>query len=341
MLLMSRTARLYAFALVAVCSIVSCKEQAGGDKDSNAADTARALQMTTATFNADTAYDYVAKQVAFGPRVPGTKQHRDCAAWLESVLKANCDTVYRQEGTVTAGAGAEEKQLPCINLIGSINPTAQRRVLLLAHWDTRPWADQDVKDKDKPILAPDDAGSGVAVLLELARTLNLKPLPAGLGIDILLTDVEDYGKSEWGDDSYCLGTQYWAQHPHVAGYKAAYGILLDMVGARGSSFPMEQTSTQYAPDVQQRVWSAASRAGFSSYFPYAASQGGVTDDHKFVNEMAHIPTIDIIALTDATPTGFPPHWHTHKDNMQIIDKGTLQAVGQTLVQTLSEEGAEL
>lgn len=290
-----------------------------------------------ATFNADSAYAEVATQVAFGPRTPGSKAQKDCAAWMQRQLGAVCDTVYRQETTVKGGDG---KMLPCINLIGSIHPKATRRFLLLTHWDSRPWADQDTKDKDKPIMAADDAGSGVGVLIEVARAMKGQPLPENVGVDILFTDVEDYGRTEWGDDSYCLGTQYWALHPHVPGYKAEWGILLDMVGARGARFPMEQSSGQYNPTLQQQVWAAAGRAGVSGFFP-STPGGGVVDDHKFVNELAHIPTIDIISLSDQTRTGFAAHWHTHADDMPLIDKATLEAVGRTLLQVLYESAQNL
>jgi Zn-dependent M28 family amino/carboxypeptidase len=256
---------------------------------------------------------------------------------MEGMLKNTCDTVYRQEVKVKGGDG---KSMPCINLIGVINPGAAQRILFLTHWDSRPWADQDTKDKDKPVMAADDGGSGVGVLLEVARQLKARGLPASLGIDILFTDVEDYGKSEWGEDSYCLGTQYWASHPHVAGYKARFGVLLDMVGAHGAQFPMERFSTQYAGDVQQKVWQAAANAGYSSYFPYAQA-ASITDDHLPVNKIAGIKTIDIINLTTDPENPFAAHWHTHADVMDIIDKSTLKAVGQTLLQTIYEQSAAL
>jgi hypothetical protein len=321
--------------LAAACSATmsaSCKDQdkpPGADQSS----------MTPApasipAFNADSAYASVAAQVAFGPRTPGSAAQKECAAWMQSRLTGYCDTVYRQETTVKRGDG---KPLPCINIIGAINPKAQRRILLLAHWDSRPWADNDVKDKDKPILAADDGGSGVGVLIEVARILKGKPLPEELGVDILFTDVEDYGNSDWGNDTYCLGTQYWARNPHVPGYKAEFGILLDMVGGRNARFPMEATSSEYAGNIQQTIWQAANTAGYSSFFPFVRG-GGVEDDHKYVNELAHIPTVDIISLTDNTPTGFPAHWHTHQDNMEVIDPATLKAVGQTLLQVLYDAG---
>jgi hypothetical protein len=299
------------------------------------------VHVNVSLFNADTAYSYIQTQVNFGARVPGTPAQRQCAVWMEDHLKIVCDTVYKQDITVRVGNG---KMLPCINLIGSIHPASKKRILLLTHWDSRPWADRDTKDRNMPILAADDAGSGVGVLLELARALKSHPLPASIGVDILFTDVEDYGKDDknenWGDSSYCIGTQYWAKHPHVPHYTAAFGILLDMVGAKDAHFLMEGTSTHYADDVQQKVWIAANTAGYSSYFPFEPG-GQIIDDHKYVNELIQIPTIDVINLSANTATGFAPHWHTHNDNMEIIDKATLKAVGQTLLQVLYEESAAL
>jgi hypothetical protein len=153
---------------------------------------------------------------------------------------------------------------------------------------------------------------------------------------MLFTDVEDYGRNEWGENSYCLGTQYWAKHPHIPGYKADFGVLLDMVGARGAQFPMEGYSTQYADDVEQKVWKAAADAGYSSYFLYVASVE-ITDDHVPINKIAGIKTIDIINLTPDTDKPFAAHWHTHADVMNIIDKSTLKAVGQTLLQAIYEQ----
>lgn len=312
---------------------VSCKNQDTAKESENTE--AMSKLTNKPDFNADSAYAFVQAQVDFGPRIPGTEAHRACAGWMEQKLKMFCDTVYRQEASVKAGNGT---MLPCINLIGSVNPGASRRILLLAHWDTRPWADMDTQDQSKPILGADDGGSGVAVLLELARQIRTKPLPENLGIDILLTDVEDYGKTEWGDNSYALGTQYWAKNPHLPGYKAEFGILLDMVGGRNARFPLEGFSTQYAGWVQQQVWKAANTAGYSSYFPFIAGPH-ITDDHYFVNEIIKIPTIDIINLSSSSQSSFPSYWHTHKDDMSNIDRNTLKAVGETLLQVIYETAA--
>ena len=326
--------RIVVFAAVVSVFMVACGSN-DHTREQKTTKTEIEKPLNVPAFDADSAYVYVSKQVAFGPRLPGSAAQTKCADWMSSMLKQVCDTVYRQEVKVKGGDG---KSLPCINLIGVINPGAAKRILFLTHWDSRPWADQDTKDQDKPVMAADDGGSGVGVLLEVARQLKAHNFPKSLGIDILFTDVEDYGKSEWGEDSYCLGTQYWASHPHIAGYKAEFGILLDMVGAHNAQFPMENFSMQYAGGVQQKVWQAAATAGYSSYFPFTQA-APITDDHLPVNRIAGIKTIDIINLTTDPENPFAPHWHTHADVMDIIDKSTLKAVGQTLLQTIYEQSA--
>lgn len=309
-----------------VFTAFSCQNGQGNTATTNQT----SAQVSVPEFDAVNTYQLIQKQVDFGPRVPGSPAQKACADWLAEQLQPYCDSVYRQNVSVTAGNG---KSLPCMNIVGVTNPDAPHRVLLLAHWDTRPWADQDKTDKDKPILGADDGGSGTAVLLSIAKVLKAHPLPKGWGVDILLADVEDYGKSEWGDDSYALGTQYWAHHPHVSGYKAQAGILLDMVGSKNARFPLEAYSQQHAGNVQQDVWQAATKAGYSSFFVYE-NGGQITDDHVPVNEILKIPTIDIINLPAGSMTGFGSYWHTHQDDMSNIDQNTLKAVGQTLLQYL-------
>lgn len=321
----------YSFFLIAALTLGSsaCQSQKADESTWSAHSSGKEVpDASVPDFNAAKAFEHIHQQVAFGPRVPGTAAHRECADYLHGQLQRFCDTVFRQETTVRAGNG---KMLPCINLIGVIRPEAKRRLLLLAHWDTRPWADQEDVDSDTPIDGADDGASGVGVLLALAEVFKSQPLPEGLGIDILFADVEDYGRSEWGEDSYALGTQYWVRNTHVAGYTADEGILLDMVGARNARFPLEGYSRQYAPALQRAVWKAAGKAGYSSYFVYE-NGGAITDDHVPVNEVLKIPTIDIIHLPSGSQTGFGSHWHTQHDNLDIIDQNTLKAVGQTLIQ---------
>ncbi len=333
-----RLSRIIPLTTLLAALIVGCNNQPEQPKEAPAAASAWAMPKQVPVFDADSAYRHIERQVAMGPRVPGTPAQRKCADYMEAELKQYCDTVYKQDVKVKAGDG---QLLPCINLIGVINPSATRRILLLTHWDSRPWADQDTINTDKPILAADDGGSGVGTLIELARQLKGAKLPANIGVDILLTDVEDYGNSEkWGEDSYCLGTQYWATHLHTPGYKADYGILLDMVGAKGATFPMEGYSSEVAGGVQQKVWQAGAHAGYSSFFAYVAGPP-ITDDHVPVNKLTGIKTIDIINMSFDPENPFAPHWHTHGDNMTVIDKATLKAVGQTLLQVIYEEQVNL
>lgn len=312
------------WGMMAGIALLACAcQQTAKREDKDQASTETGVKAPA--FNADSAYAYTGKQVSFGPRIPNTPAQKQCADWLIKTLRASADTVYVQHTSVTA---PKKKVLPCINIVAAFNPGATQRILLLAHWDTRPFADKDAFDQTKKFDGADDGASGTGVLLELARQLKLqKP---NIGVDILLTDVEDYGDDQ-EEDSYCLGTQYWAQHPHVPGYKANYGILLDMVGGRGSQFYMEALSQQYAYAPMSAFWDAANRLGYSDYFRYEQGMG-VTDDHVYVNKLANIPTFDIIA-TQANNT-FVPHHHTQNDNMSVIDPRTLQAVGQTLMQVI-------
>lgn len=288
-------------------------------------------------FSSDSAYFYIEKQVSFGPRVPNTKEHAACAEWLKNKLASfNGWEVKLQEFKAKA---FDDKILNGKNIIASFNKDTTKRILLFAHWDTRPFADQDSKDKNKPIPGANDGGSGVGVLLEIARQISLTPI--NIGIDIILFDAEDYGQPDGTmmqrkPDTYCLGSQHWAKNPHVPGYRAYYGILLDMVGAKDATFTMEATSMYYASNVVEKVWAVAHKLGFGNYFLYKRTDG-ITDDHYYVNTITGIPSIDIIQHDPETSSNFGKYWHTHDDNMDVIDRNTLKAVGQTVLQVLYNE----
>ena len=278
------------------------------------------------TFDGNAAYELTRQQCEFGPRVPGTAAHAKCAEWLTSTLQATCDTVMVQTGTVQT---AKSGKLGIKNIIGIINPDAKQRLLLLAHWDTRPWADNDPDpaNHNKPVMGANDGASGVGVLLQLAR--HLKADSTSLGIDILLVDVEDMGVDD-NEESWALGTQYWAQHPHVEGYKPLFGILLDMVGAGDATFTCEYYSTQYAGGFVDLIWRHAAGSHFKK-----TQAGAVTDDHIFVNR-AGIPCVDIIDLRSDSDTGFCSAWHTVSDTMDGISATTLGEVGQTLLNVIAD-----
>jgi len=318
--------------VVATISLIYCNNSNSSQQKNDTSINLSALNIPA--FNSDSAYHFIAKQVAFGPRVPNTTAHDSCAAWLMQKLSKYSYDIIIQEATIEA---FNKTKLNIKNIIASFNPAAKKRILLCAHWDTRPFADQDIENQDKPIPGADDGGSGVGVLLEIARQLSIKPL--GIGIDIILFDAEDYGKSNWRD-SFCLGSQYWSKKKHKENYNAQYGILLDMVGAKGAIFTMEGYSIQFAPSVVRKVWNIAAEGGYSGFFFFEKTIP-ITDDHFYINSMAGIPCIDIIHHDFSTSNRFGKHWHTHNDNMSIIDKATLKAVGQTLLNVIYYEDNQL
>ena len=199
------------------------------------------------------------------------------------------------------------------------------------------WADNDPDETNhtKPVMAANDGASGVAVMLELARLLASGD-SVSLGVDFICFDAEDWGSDNYSD-SWALGAQYWASHLHHSCYKPRYGILLDMVGGQGAKFYQEGYSRRKAPQVVDRVWQAAEVVGYGSLFP--KEEGGyITDDHGPVNDVAGIPCIDIIAYYPyCEQSSFGPTWHTVDDTMEHIDRNTLKAVGQTLVQVIYSE----
>ncbi|TAF72707.1 MAG: M28 family peptidase [Bacteroidetes bacterium] len=285
------------------------------------------------SFNADSAYNQIAKQVAFGPRVPSTKAHIKCGDFLiEQLKKYGCKLTVQTFDISTF----DNKRHTCRNIMGSINPDAQKRILLASHWDSRPFADQesDKKTQKTPIDGANDGASGVGILLEMARTIQLATNKPNVGIDFLLFDIEDYGQPDFSElpekqNTWCLGSQYWASNK--GNYKAEYGVLLDMVGGKNAKFHQEGTSMYYASGIVQKVWSIASNAGFGSVF-IQSQVDQITDDHLYVNGIAKIPMVDIIEYDNSDGIFFSNTWHTKADNLENIDKTTLKAVGQTLLQ---------
>lgn len=283
-------------------------------------------------FNADSAYQYIKTQVDFGPRVPNTDAHKACGDYLAGKLEEFGAKIYNQNINLSAYNGT---LLKARNIIGAFNPEAKKRIALFAHWDSRPWADEDPDPKKhySPILGANDGASGVGVLLEIARQMQMQQ--PELGIDIIFVDAEDYGthsayEGEHKVESWGLGSQAWARSPHVAGYNARFGILLDMVGGKNPEFRYEKLSEEVASGVNRKVWKAAKQLGYDRFF-VPKDGGEVTDDHTFINRYAKIPTIDIV------PYGFFKHWHTEKDDMDAISKETLQAVGQTVMHVIYNE----
>jgi Zn-dependent M28 family amino/carboxypeptidase len=293
------------------------------------------MQLAGPVFCADSAYLYCEQQCNFGPRTMNSEAHKACGKWIAEKFASFGLAVSTQKADLK---GYDGTILKSTNIIASFKPEVANRILLCAHWDSRPWADNDPDEANhkKPVMAANDGASGVAVMLEVARLL---PDSLGIGVDFICFDAEDWGVPQWSDaaddgNSWALGAQYWAAHPHKQGYNANFGILLDMVGGQGATFYQEGMSVQYARSIVDKVWRAAQVVGFGSLFP-TQTGGHITDDHIPVNQIAKIPTIDIIPhYPNCEQSNFGPTWHTVNDDMAHIDKNTLQAVGQTLIQVL-------
>ena len=318
------------------CSLftVSC-----GNLKKQTTDESASLQPVGPVFCADSAYLYCQAQCDFGPRTMNSKAHDDCEKWIISKFESFGMQVTPQKAVLK---GYDGTSLNSTNIIASYRPDLTDRVLLCAHWDSRPWADNDPDEANwkTPVMAANDGASGVAVMLEIARLLSKDTLQ--LGVDFICFDAEDWGVPQWNEDnfdsdSWALGAQYWSTNLHKKGYRARFGILLDMVGGQGAQFYKEAMSVQYANHIVEKVWRAAQVVGYGSMFP--SQQGtGVTDDHISVNTKAKIPTIDIIPYyPNCEQSSFGPTEHTVNDYMEHIDKNTLQAVGQTFIHVLFSE----
>lgn len=286
-------------------------------------------------FEADSALAYVARQTAFGPRVPGSEANKRCGDWLISELKRHGATVAVQD---TTGSDYLGRPLPVRNILGSFRPDRVNRLLLVAHWDSRPWADHD-KDKafqNKPIDGANDGASGVAVLLEVARQLHRQEPP--IGVDILLVDAEDGGTPDHLDapyraDSWCQGAQLWGASPAGQDAQHRFGILLDMVGDPNARFPVELYSKSKAPEVVAEVWNVARQLGEGARF--VNEDGGyITDDHLYLGRLTAVPVIDII---DYRSGGFCPTWHTHNDDLQHVSPRALEAVGRVVLTVVMKQ----
>lgn len=325
--------------LLILSSIIffSCGENNGSNSSS---ETQIALKTAPAV-SADSIYAFVQKQVDFGPRVPNTKAHREASAWFKEQFEGYGATVTMQEFTDYVYDGTK---VELTNVIASFFPEKKKRILLAAHWDTRPFADRDSNDQYASIDGANDGGSGVGVLLEVARILSQNQAP-NVGVDIILFDGEDWGEHQDvmskplpdGKDSWwCLGSQYWSQNKHQSGYSAYYGILLDMVGAPDATFYYDSVSRENAGRILEKVWGIAGRLGHGAMFKKQNGFENIIDDHVYVNNNARIPMIDIIDYREGTGS-FTPAWHTTNDNMENISKETLGKVASVLISVLYNE----
>ena len=287
------------------------------------------IKVKIPAFSGQAAYDLVKAQVDMGTRNPGSEASKKAIKWMQSHLKSSGWKTSLQTFKTALYTG---EQVDGTNIIARYNPHVKERVLLCAHWDSRMIADKDSVRIDEPIPGANDGASGVAVLLEIARTISKNPIP--MGVDIVLFDLEDQGDDGGKDEySWCLGSQYWAAHLPDKPYEVKYGILLDMVGAKGAKFPKAGYSMNYAPEVVNKVWGIAKLLNKDNYF-VNEEIGGITDDHRFIIQYARFPVIDIIHYENDK---FMAEHHTHADGIDIIDKNTLGAVGQVVLATVYKE----
>lgn len=320
--------------MVALTMACSCSGGAA-----QAASEAAPAKMEAAAFSGDSAMEYARRQVAFGPRTPGAAAHDACRDYLVAQLRAfGADTVMVQRGSAKAWDG---KTLPISNIFAQYNPTATARVILLAHYDTRPWADREPDEarRNTPIDGANDGASGVAVLLEIARQLQLKA--PEIGVDILLTDVEDYGAPDWAqvDDqehTWCLGADHFAANmPYSTTNQPRFGILLDMVGGRNARFHREYLSSRLAQSITAKVWAVAKRLGLDGRF--IQSEGNaITDDHLPLIRRG-IPVCNIIENNAADTGTFPSTWHTLNDNIANLDPAAMADAGIVVLTIIYNE----
>ncbi len=317
-------------ALFAAAVFVDC-----GSSNKNKEENLAEIKLVSPDFNADSAYAFVKAQVDFGPRIPSTAAHAKCLAYLETKFKSYGATVFIQSAKVQTYDG---KNHTLKNIIAAFNPDKKQRVLVTAHYDARPFSDQDpdTTKRNKPFDAANDGGSGVGVILEMARQIKQKQ--PNVGVDFILWDIEDYGKNNdpaENETTWCLGSQYWAKNPPVKGYQPVWAVNLDMVGGANAQFTQDEVSRQYAPQVVKKIWDTGIEIGYSAYFVNKPA-AKIIDDHFWINK-AGIPCVDIIHYSDAA--GFYINWHTQSDNLKNIDKNTLKAVGQTVLEVIYREGS--
>ena len=279
-------------------------------------------------FDGGTAFRYLEAQMRFGPRIPNTPGHDSCGAWIEAQLRRTADTVIVQEFTVVNKKG---ERIHLKNYLARFRPQAPDHVLYLAHWDTRPRADQDpnLGNQRKPVPGADDGASGTAVLLGVADALKRRPPSPAVGVDLLFVDGEDYGDFDTAtlDSAFSdvlMGSRYFAKHLPSAGYAPLMAVLFDMVGAKNLSIPIEQYSQAFAPEVVDRVWHVADSLGYGSTF---LKQPGpsLIDDHTMLQH-AGIHAIDVVDFD-----GYHAYWHTVDDTIDKVSAESLQIVGDVAV----------
>ena len=268
--------------------------------------------FSNGTFSAKRAFAYLEKQCEFGPRVPGTTVHQETGAYLFKELEKYADEVVFQPFEFRG----QDRAIQMNNILARFGDDSSEKMLLAAHWDTRPFADRDPNpvNRNTPILGANDGASGVAVLLEIARVLKSKPPP--IQVIIVLFDGEDYGRTV---STMFLGSTHFSQN--MDGWKADFGILLDMVGDRTLDLPMERYSWNAARDLTEAIWRRAEELRLPAFQRRLGP--AIMDDHLPLIQSG-VPTIDIIDFDY-------PHWHTVEDTPDKCSAESLEVVGRLVL----------
>ena len=274
-------------------------------------------------FDGASAFHYLETQVGFGPRIPGTEAHRRMVAWMDSLLRQRADTVVVQSWTHVTASG---DSLPLTNLVARFRPAATKRLLFLAHYDSRPHADGPAStDSTKPVPGANDGASGVALLIGVADVL--KRTPPTIGVDLLFVDGEDYGDFTKTPDDVLMGSRYYAQH-QVPGAQPLYAVLFDLIADKDLQIFEEGNSLVGAPEVVELVWNAAKDLGYAGTF-VASPKHTLIDDHLELQKVG-IRAIDVVDFDY-------PSWHTTGDTIDKVSGASLQIVGDVAVELVRRE----
>ena len=308
-----RSRRALLLALTAACAAV-----AGGCADGQAS-------RVSPPFDGEAALELARIQLEFGPRVPGSEAHREALEWMESHLESLAAVVQRQPFQAFNPHSGET--VDACNLIASFYPQKRQRIMLCAHFDSRPVADHETPAVDEPINGAVDGAAGTAVLLQMARILAENE--STYGVDIVLFDAEDTGLTNaWPDyEHWFQGSRYFSQVAKQTGYKPWFAVLVDLIGTPDAVYLKESFSVQYAPDVVDRVWDLAARLGIDRFEQSGSS--ALYDDHWVLNREGGIPAIDITMMIEHYPA-----WHTLDDTFEQLDAASLADVGRVLVALL-------
>lgn len=276
-------------------------------------------------FDSAVAYSDLEKICSYGPRVANTESHLKAGEYIYNSLKQTSDICRVQRFTVYDSVHNVSRDM--FNIISSYYPRSKKRIMLCAHWDSRPISDMepDSSKRNLPILGANDGASGVAVLLEMARILKDHQPP--VGVDIVLFDGEDYGTKEW-PGGWFLGSRHFTEK--MGGYKPRLAVLIDMIGDADLKLYKEAISQKYAPKLNNYIWEIAAELKVDSFIN--ADGDTISDDH--IPLLANgIKSIDIIDLDY-------PYWHTQEDTPDKCSAESLGEVGKVLTAAIFDKRIE-